>query len=230
MEIQGGAWLCWGMALQHPLLASLAPSLLVIALAACGDSGSGSGGAGGSTGTGGAGGTSSTSTEQPVPKVHRATAETCTADRPAGTTGAGPDEGECMVDADCAAGTYGRCVQDLGKARACSYDECAADADCGGGSVCECRNPAKHDANVCVHGNCKTDADCQGGYCSPSAVTLDPFCSLDVPIGSVGYFCHTSADECVDDVDCEGGTATFPSCFFDVDKAHFDCFPVQCVN
>ncbi len=96
--------------------------------------------------------------------------------------------------------------------------------------MCECRNPAKHDANVCVHGNCRTDADCDGDYCSPSAVTLDPFCSLDVPIGSVGYFCHAAADECVDDSDCDGGMASFPGCFFNVDKAHFACFPVQCVN
>ena len=55
--------------------------------------------------------------------------------------------------------------------------------------------PTAHDANVCVHGNCRLDQDCgPGGYCSPSAVTLDPFCTTGVPQGSVGYFCHTPED------------------------------------
>lgn len=208
------------------LLSFAFAAVLATTLLACGDSGtSGSGGTGGSSST-----TTTTTTSLPVPKNHRAAAEACTADRPAGTTGAGPDEGECLADADCTAGTNGRCIQDLGKPRACSYDECATDDDCGGGSVCECRNPAKHDANVCVHGNCRTDADCgEGGYCSPSAVTLDPFCTEGVPIGSVGYFCHTAGDECTDDDECTS-TSAFPGCFFDVDKMRFACFPVQCVN
>ena len=217
---------------RHPLFASLALPCLLTALAACGDTSTeGTGGGGGGTSTDTTTGTTgTTTTEQPIPAQHRATAETCSATRPAGSTGAGPDEGECLVDADCVAGMNGRCIQDLGQPRACSYDECQKDDDCGASSVCECRNPAKHEANVCVHGNCKTDADCNGGYCSPSAVTLSPFCSLDVPIGSVGYFCHTPADECTDDADCDPGTASLPGCFFDVDEAHFTCFPVLCVN
>lgn len=215
------------MAFCRSLLAFASFTALVASLSACGDGGtSGSGGSGGSTSS-----TSTTTTSSlPEPDVHRSAAADCPSDRPAGSTGAGPDEGECTTDADCAAGANGRCIQDLGKPRACSYDECAADADCGGGSVCECRNPARHDANVCVHGNCRTDADCgEGGYCSPSAVTLDPFCTEGVPIGSVGYFCHAAEDECTNDDDC-GGSGSFPACFFDVDKLHFACFEVLCVN
>jgi len=211
----------------RPLLALASLTALTTSLIACGGtSTSGSGGSGGSSSST----TSMTTTSLPEPKVHRAAASTCPDARPAGMTGAGPDEGECMTDADCATGTNGRCIQDLGKPRACSYDECTADADCGGSSVCECRNPAKHDANVCVHGNCVTDADCgEGGYCSPSAVTLDPFCTEGVPIGSVGYFCHSAEDECTNDDDC-GGSGSFPACFFNVDKLHFACFEVLCVN
>ena len=163
-----------------------------------------------------------------APKFHRATAEACTAARPPGIDGA--TGGDCTSDADCTEGDNGRCVQDINNPPFCSYDECQSDADCGGGSVCECRNPAVFDANVCVHGNCLTDADCPGDYCSPSAVTLSPFCSLDIPIGSVGYFCHSASDECVNDDDCDPGTGSFPGCLFDADKGHFACREILCVN
>lgn len=215
--------------MQHPRFTYLSsflviPSMLV-ALAACGDGGSGSGG-GGASATGG-GGTTTTSTTQKEPKTHRATATACTADRPPGLTDA--MGGACANDADCTDGTNGRCHQTLNDPPFCSYDECQSDKDCGV-AACECRNPARFDANVCVHGNCVTDADCNGGYCSPSAVTLDPYCSLDIPIGSVGYYCHSAADECVDDEDCSQGTGSFPGCLFDADKGHWACREILCVN
>lgn len=205
----------------HRLRFALPCTLLL--LAACGETAPESTGSGGSTTTTGSGGSG------PVPANHRAAAAACTAARPPGSIGGGVD-GDCTTDAECTAGDNGRCVDELGKPAFCSYDACSVDADCGAGSVCECRNPAAHDANVCVHGNCQVDADCgEGGYCSPSAVTLDPFCTEGVPIGSVGYFCHSAGDECTDDAECPS-SGTFPSCFFDVDKLHFACFEVLCVN
>lgn len=203
----------------------MALSLLV----GCGESSPESSGSGGSTSTttssGGAGGGGAGA----VPVNHRATAEACTAARPAGSVDSGIP-GDCASDADCVAGDNGRCVEDLGKPPFCSYDACAVDDDCGAGSVCECRNPSAHHANICVHGNCRVDADCgAAGYCSPSAVTLDPYCTEGVPIGSVGYFCHASDDECTDDADCPA-SGTFPACLFNVDKVRFACFEVLCVN
>lgn len=210
---------------KHPLswfIAFLVPSL-AIALTACGDSSSGSGG-------GGAGGTSaggSTSTTPKEPKVHRASGATCPTDRPAGVTDG--TTGDCTTDADCTNGMNGRCEQRIGAPPICSYDECQSDTDCGT-AACECRNPAQFLANVCVHGNCITDADCNGDYCSPSAVTLSPFCTLEIPIGTIGYFCHSGADECVNDDECPAGTSGLQSCLFDADKGHWACRDVVCVN
>jgi hypothetical protein len=213
----------------------LAIPCLMLALAACGDTvtttegASGSAGAAGTSGAAGNAGAAGTGTGGREPAVHRAMASECTAERPPGSIGAGPDEGACKMDSECMSGDNGRCVQDIGQPTECSYDECALDADCGGSSVCECRNPANHNANGCFHGNCVVDADCgPGGYCSPSAVTLSPFCTEGVPIGSVGYFCHTKEDECIDDADC-GDQGAF-ACFFNVDKLHYACFELLCVN
>jgi hypothetical protein len=52
--------------------------------------------------------------------------------------------------------------------------------------------------NTCVTGNCRVDADCgPGGYCSPSSNPTG--CG-----GLAGYYCHTLADQCIDDGDCTG--------------------------
>jgi hypothetical protein len=209
--------------LSHRLfLRLLAVPCAILAVPACdGTVSSASGGAGGSTTT------SSTGIPPREPKLHRAAATECTAERPPGNVDPSAG-GDCTTDAECTTGANGRCVQFLGDPAFCSYDECAKDADCGAASVCECRNPAAYDANVCVHGNCLLDADCgQGGYCSPSAVTLDPFCKEGVPIGSVGYFCHTAEDECIDDEDC-GAPEVFAACFFSVDAMRFTCFQLIC--
>ncbi len=47
-------------------------------------------------------------------------------------------------------------------------------------------------------GNCRVDSDCgANGFCSPTA-TSDG-------CGEVaGYYCHTAADSCTNDSDCEG--------------------------
>lgn len=202
-----------------------------LALPACGNSvQQGTSGSGGSTSTQTTSGTTTgTGTAVHIPKSHRATAETCSPDRPPGSIDSGGPAGDCKADAECTKGDTGRCVNDFAKPPFCSYDACQKDDDCGGGSVCDCRNPSQHNANVCIHGNCRVDADCgQDGYCSPSAVVVDPFCTTGIPIGSIGYFCHTAQDECTDDADC--GSNDFPACFFNVGKLHFACFQLQCVN
>jgi hypothetical protein len=99
------------------------------------------------------------------------------------------------------------------------------DADCGSARVCDCRNAAHYDANTCFNGNCRTDADCSGSYCAPSLITLGSNC-VSVPVGSVGYFCHTAADECTNDADC--GVDGY--CSFDVSALHWKCYQAKCTG
>jgi hypothetical protein len=107
---------------------------------------------------------------------------------------------------------------------ACSYDACASDSDCGAGAVCDCRDGANYNANTCFRGDCRVDADCGGEYCSPSLTQLGSDC-VNVPQGSVGYFCHTRQDTCTNDSDCSmpGGT-----CAFSADVGHWQCYVPSC--
>jgi hypothetical protein len=123
--------------------------------------------------------------------------------------------GECNSEADCTAGANGRCgYWSFGPPLygMCSYDECFSDSDCDAGLPCECR---RYDAgaNMCAYaGNCRIDSDCSpGGFCSPSG-SLE-WCEPE-------YFCHTSADTCVNDSDCSG---TYGGCNFDSKSGHWDC-------
>lgn len=152
----------------------------------------------------------------------------------------------CTSDLQCSmpppGGTNGRC----GKApwgggdaiipTSCSYDNCAADSDCkatgdAGVALCDCRAmPAHGDdsggsarPNGCNSvGNCRLDSDCASTgfpFCSPSLYVVSAFqhpdyCSRNF----VGYYCHTSDDECADDSDC----ATH-ACSYDVKKKHWVC-------
>jgi hypothetical protein len=60
------------------------------------------------------------------------------------------------------------------------------------------------------------DADCgENGYCSPTANTG---CSG----GLAGYYCHTSADECLDDEDCADAGA-YSVCAYDNTNQHWAC-------
>jgi hypothetical protein len=200
--------------------------LFALALVACGSSTTGTTG---TAGSGGAGGGTGGGHPARVPAVHRAAAVACPADRPAGTASGLPGA-KCQKDSDCTQGTNGRCEGSIVVADHCSYDECAADADCGTATACECRNPASYQANVCVHGDCRLDADCGvGGYCSPSAVTLDPDCALGVSPGSIGYFCHTAGDTCVDDADC-GSMTGEAHCIFGVDAMRWACMDTPCAG
>ncbi|GAC1561658.1 MAG: hypothetical protein NVS3B10_19370 [Polyangiales bacterium] len=98
------------------------------------------------------------------------------------------------------------------------------DADCGSAGVCACRLATVAESNVCFRGNCRTDADCKASWCSPSGVDVSSSCP-GLPIGTVGYFCHSAADACVDDADCTG---VGESCAFDPDLVHFRCFQLRC--
>jgi hypothetical protein len=103
-----------------------------------------------------------------APDTHRAAAVAC----PATTarTMLFPDGGpSCTTDSECAdAGGGPRCLHGQ-----CSFDQCLVDADCAAGSTCGCANSyyggnAIH-GNGCFTSNCRVDSDCgSGGYCSPS--------------------------------------------------------------
>ena len=186
----------------------------------------------GATGTAGAAGR--------VPIKHREVAVTCSMERqpstcPAATT---PDAGAlvmCTKDTDCTSGTNGRCdPSPRVNGCECSYDQCFADADCKTSSgPCECRpqavtagqgfGPAATPTNVCKPGNCRVDKDCgAGNYCSPSQGPCGNYA------GTVGYFCHTPLDKCVDDADCK--TQGGGDCRFDQVGAAWVCQTSQCAG
>jgi hypothetical protein len=206
---------------------AFAAGVLAALSAACSSSSPTAAGAGALSPDGG--GTDAGSLTTPEPIAHRAASVPCTAPRPAGTGSAMPG-GTCATDADCTKGTNGRCTAVFPAPAACTYDQCTRDTDCGGASVCDCRNVAQSSANVCFHGDCVVDADCPGrGWCSPSLTTLGSNCQVGLAPGSVGYFCHTAADECTNDADC-AGTSSLTRCAFSVVKAHWACFSPNCTR
>jgi hypothetical protein len=157
-----------------------------------------------------------------VPVNHRATGMACPEERGPGMIQPACDsEGFVLVcenDSDCTAGDNGRCeplpFSPVGCQVGCSYDECFKDTDCPAGQPCDCRASATDNtANVCVSGSqCQVDADCgPGGYCSPSGGYGTFGCD-------VAYFCHTAADTCVDDTDCEA-----PGCQYDSTAGYWRC-------
>lgn len=161
-----------------------------------------------------------------LPVKHRPVGEMCDDRREPGTAMAG-FEGECDEDADCVDGRNGRCRDFRGDQR-CTYDECFSDADCPGKGVCECGGGFWSDHNVCLNdGNCRTDADCadgeREGACSPTLGDCGDYA------GVVAYYCHTPADECVDDADCAG---VLPGgyCAFNPAAGHWKCSDAQCVG
>src|SRR4051794_10670844 len=134
-----------------------------------------------------------------TPQEHRG--NTITACSPSSPGSPGSDDTGCHADADCKDGENGRCNRvgngHAGYRNECGYDRCLTDADCTGGGTCQCTGGG----NYCRPGNCRRDADCSGGLvCSPT-----PSCP-DLGGGNRGsidgFYCHTSADTCVDDKDC----------------------------
>ncbi len=158
-----------------------------------------------------------------VPLNHRAVARDCDDVRARRDPGA-EDWGECTAHEDCQDGINGRCIGNSHDSWYCSYDQCFADAECGG-KVCECEGGFRSDHNVCLRvGDCLTDADCgAGGYCSP---TLGDCGDYD---GTVGYFCHTPEDDCIDDADCQVDER-WEYCAYNPAAQKWSCSDAQCAG
>ncbi len=169
--------------------------------------------------------TSSTDTKSDsggrVPVNHRASDALCAGAPGPGSCSLGGGGGPtCSADGDCKSGTNGRCVENVGGGARicfCSYDTCTHDTDCAKGKLCVCHgSPYTAGGNTCTDGACRVDADCgAGGFCSP---TRGGGCG-----GLTGYFCHTSADTCVDDPDCAGGGGVPKICAYSATSKHWEC-------
>lgn len=172
-----------------------------------------------------------------APIYHRAAPSCCPTERGPGPGtqpyGLGTAAG-CTTDSQCTQGPDGRCFPFGGLAwtGGCSYDECFTDSDCPSGAPCICRTSALDDStNICAtEGNCVLDSDCgPGGFCSPSV-----FCNFRLPgWPGYGYYCHTAADTCINDMDCSpidaGGGCSIPSvCLYDTQAKHWACNDQKC--
>jgi hypothetical protein len=136
--------------------------------------------------------------------------------------------GYCHTDAECMnpdAGANGRCaIFPAYNFPACSYDQCVIDSDCGDSGICSCRDPYGAGENLCVPSNCSVDSDCgNGGFCSPTMEGCGAY------VGTVGYYCHTAEDHCLDDSDCDAD-AGFPHCVFDSPINRWICAPLDCTG
>ncbi len=160
------------------------------------------------------------------PERHRQSAEVCpTTPRPPGynepTDGGGGGGSFCRADSECTTGRNGRCREFGNGLPTCTYDTCSSDADCGAGKACECD---LYGGNQCLTANCRSDADCDGLGCSPTA---SEHCGN--MHGTVGYYCHTKRDECVDDGDCKKGGKS-GLCVYAPTGARWTCNYSMCVG
>jgi len=187
---------------------------------------------------------SSSSSGAGAPTNHRLTDDACTTPAGPGTCAlgsavhpdAGPDAsacasadagpfslGNCTQDCQCTKGTGGRCQDESTGAVQCDceYDSCTDDSACTTGQTCACHGSSYNSGgNTCVPGNCRVDSDCgSGGYCSPSSTTGG--CGTAI----AGYYCHTSADACVNDADCGGSFQQV--CTYSTSAKHWECGMIQ---
>lgn len=164
-----------------------------------------------------------------VPKNHRATATPCDGTRPTTEPVGIPDGGAsgyvaCRTNEECTQGVNGRCSGNGHDGWHCTYDECTTDGDCKGGKVCQCGGGFRADNDVCLESGCRVDADCgPNGYCSPSLGDCGNYS------GVAGWFCHSAADECVDDADCasKGENA---SCRYEPSVGYWRCSTQACAG
>jgi hypothetical protein len=198
--------------------------------------GGGGGGAGsdaGHVGTDGGGGGDTDGGSIVPPAEHRSTATACGASIIPGE----PDLNimfasnatfDCKANADCNKQQGGRCtIKTCGpggpacepQGTVCAYDACSTDFDCMGSSgVCDCGS-GPGSTNRCIDDSgCRTDKDCgSNGYCSPSKDACDSL------IG--GYYCHSTADQCVNDSDCTGSNFG-SSCTYENNR--WECAQLAC--
>jgi hypothetical protein len=203
-------------------------------------------GEGGAFSAGGAQASGGACGQQRIPIHHRQAGAACPQQRAPGSvfvnTCAPGLAGLCAQDADCAAGTNGRCLgaRLLSCAGQCDYDECFGDSDCPASQPCACRESSSNsEANSCRKGsNCRIDGDCGPcGFCSPTPTspfcvcTSPAFCNPPDPHATCGdscghgYFCHTAKDTCLEDSDCTG----HDTCSFDLPSQSWICTPCMAV-
>jgi hypothetical protein len=111
---------------------------------------------------------------------------------------------------------------------------CRTDEACGAGKACECEGGFRSDNNVCVEAGCRVDSDCApvnaacgaAGHCSPSLGSCGHYTK------TVGYYCHTPKDECIDDADCsgQGSFGGKPYCKFEPSVGHWKCSTQECAG
>lgn len=172
------------------------------------------------------------------PAHHRATPSACPPAPPEQSYQDTFRQQPCYADTDCKGG--GRCrgeAQLQGTAgqsfeNVCVYDECTDDTGCPPTSLCDCRNASHRGTNICVAAACKRDSDCGStGFCSASArLWVSTIIGMPNPRPDgieYGYFCHTAADECSSDADCNdggpGSARDYDHCAFDSKVAHWRC-------
>lgn len=161
----------------------------------------------------------------PAPGHHRPAAVECDNVRSDAPSHAEPEFADCVNHDECTAGANGRCVGNSHDGWYCTYDECFNDSECPG-SICGCDAGFRSDHNICFReGNCIIDADCgDSGYCSPS------FGDCGNYSGVVGYFCHTSGDECLNDSDCGTDEPWGAYCAYNKVAGKWVCSDAQCAG
>ena len=200
---------------------------------AASSAGTSPGGATGSAGSAPLAGSGGVSIREP--EIHRPKPVACDHTRPMNAPGApmeaDPNWVKCQSHAECTNGENGRCGGNGHDGYQCTYDSCFEDSDCkaaatGEPQLCACEGGFRSDNNVCLPGNCRVDADCgASGYCSPSLGSCGNYTK------TVGYFCHTAQDECIDDADCTAAGTFGPGyCAFMPEIGHWKCSTAQCVG
>lgn len=163
------------------------------------------------------------------PDAHRAAATDCDDVRDTFDVNVDPNHPavSCATHEACTDGANGRCIGNSHDGWYCSYDECFTDSECGADAVCQCEGGFRGDHNICLAGNCVTDSDCgDTGFCSPSFGDCGDY------FGTIGWFCHTCDDECVNDADCGGDPSGFgqPYCMYDGAVGHWRCSNSHCAG
>ena len=157
-------------------------------------------------------------TTLPEPNVHRAEYSSCSMNRVVNEVNLFSDEDQCSSHDECDEGLNGRCEpQNLRfPVLECSYDQCMGDDECGD-TVCACDESI---ANFCYsQGDCKVDADCGAeGWCSPTLGSCGDYG------GTVGYYCRTSEDECLNDEECPNNGY----CAYQQNLGHWQCSDIHC--